>query len=399
MSWREEKQKASFRGVTFHVKSSDGDIGRRNVIHQYPKRDTAYGEDLGKKAREFTLTAFVLGDNYMADRDAFEAAIEAPGSGELVHPWRGRMTVSVTRCNVNESIDAEGKASWTVTFTEVDKNQQPIIRPDNYAIVNTTADAAIVSVEEDFSEEFTVDLLPEFVESDAVQRITAVIDQILLIARSMLPDTTILPAFTRNAGGILGRITQLLRLPTDLSNLLTGQISGILGLGNGPMSAFKALARMFNFGESDRAIAATTPSRIQQEVNRQAVNNLVQRTAVIEAARSTADIEFESYQDAVLVRDTVVEALENQALNAPDAIYETLNDLRVAVIRDINTRGANLATVVPYTPKATLPALVIAHRVYGDAKRDEELIMRNRIPHPGFVTGGRVLEVLTDDRN
>lgn len=397
MGWREEKQKASFRGVTFHVKASDGDIGRRNVIHQYPKRDTAYGEDLGKKAREFTLTAFVLGDNYMAARDAFEAAIESPGPGELVHPWRGRMNVSVTRCSVNENIDAEGKASWSVTFTEVDKNQQPNIRPDTFAIVDTAADAAIVSAEEDFEQVFTVDALPEFVEADAVERITGVIDQTLVVARSMLPDMTILPAFTRNASGIIGKITQLLRLPTDLSSLLTGQISGIVGLGNGPMSAFKALTRMFNYGDSDRAIPATTPSRIQQEANRQAVNNLIRRASVIEAARSSAGIEFESYQDAVSVRDSVVEALENEALNAPDSVYLTLSDLRVAVIRDINTRGANLATLVPYTPKATLPALVIAHRVYGDAKRDEELVTRNHISHPGFVTGGRVLEVLSDD--
>jgi prophage DNA circulation protein len=397
MGWREEKQKASFRGVTFHVKSSDGDIGRRNVIHQYPKRDTAYGEDLGKKAREFTLTAFVLGDNYMAARDAFEAAIEAPGSGELVHPWRGRMTVSVTRCSVNESIDAEGKASWSVTFTEVDKNQQPNIRPDTYAIVDSAADAAIVSAQEDFVGDFTVDALPEFVEADAVERITGVIDQTLVIARSMLPDMSILPAFTRNASGIISKITQLLRLPTDLSSLLTGQISGIVGLGNGPMSAFKALSRMFDYGESDRTIPATTPSRIQQEANRQAVNNLIRRASVIEAARSSAGIQFETYQDAVSVRDSVIEALENESLHAPDVIYVALTDLRAAVIRDINARGANLATLVPYTPKATLPALVIAHRVYGDAKRDEELVTRNHISHPGFVTGGRVLEVLSDD--
>lgn len=64
MAWRDEMQRASFRGVQFYVKESTGALGRRNVIHQYPKKDTAYGEDLGKKAREFTLN-----DAFQVDKE------------------------------------------------------------------------------------------------------------------------------------------------------------------------------------------------------------------------------------------------------------------------------------------------------------------------------------------
>lgn len=397
MAWRDEMQKASFRGVTFHVTDSTGDIGRRNVIHQYPQRDTAYGEDLGKKAREFTLNAFVLGDDYMAARDAFEAAIEAPGPGELVHPWRGRMMVTVTRCSPSETIEQLGKITWSVTFTVVDENLQPNIRPDTFAVVDSAADNAIAASVEDFAGEFSVEALPEFVEAGALLGINEVLNQALSIGRSMLPDMSVLPAFNRNVSGILGKISQLLRLPTDLANELSGQISGIRGLGTGPLSAFNALAKLFDFGSDQTPVNASTPSRTQQEANRQAVNNLTRRTAVIEAARSSASIPFESLQQAIATRDTVVDALENEALTAPDDVFTAMTDLRVAVIRDISVRGANLAKLVPYTPKATLPALVLAHRIHGDANRDQELIARNKIVHPGFVTGGRALEVLADD--
>jgi prophage DNA circulation protein len=44
---------------------------------------------------------------------------------------------------------------------------------------------------------------------------------------------------------------------------------------------------------------------------------------------------------------------------------------------------------------ATLPALVVAHRVYGDATRADEIVSRNRVRHPGFVPGGIALEVAT----
>lgn len=397
MAWRDEMQKASFRGVPFHVKSSDGDIGRRNVVHQYPQKNEAYGEDLGKKAREFTLQAFAIGDNYMASRDAFEAAIEEPGPGELVHPWRGRMNVIVTRCTPHESIEEGGKVSWSVTFTVVGKNQQPAIRPDTYSQVDAAADDAIAAAEEDFAGVFSVEDLPEFVQVDAVARITEALDETLAIAKGMLPDMSILPAFTRNASTILGKISQIIRLPSDLASSIISQVSGLLGLGGGPLAAFQALARLFNFGDSQTAINQTTPSRIRQEANRKAVNSLVKRVAIIEAARSTASMEFDSYQDAVETRDTIAEALETEALSAPDDVYLTLSDLRVAVIKDINTRGADLARLVPYETRATLPALVLAHRIHGDASRDAEIVARNHIPHPGFVTGGQSLEVLADD--
>jgi len=38
----------------------------------------------------------------------------------------------------------------------------------------------------------------------------------------------------------------------------------------------------------------------------------------------------------------------------------------------------------------------VAHRLYGDALAADGIVARNRIRHPGFVTGGQALEVLTD---
>jgi prophage DNA circulation protein len=47
------------------------------------------------------------------------------------------------------------------------------------------------------------------------------------------------------------------------------------------------------------------------------------------------------------------------------------------------------------TPLQTIPALVLAHSLYGDAwyqsARADELVARNRIIHPGFVPAGRAV--------
>ena len=69
MAWRDQWQTAKFRGVEFRFRTASATLGRRNVVHSYPGRDDPYVEDMGRKAREFSLEAFVLGDDYMAWRD------------------------------------------------------------------------------------------------------------------------------------------------------------------------------------------------------------------------------------------------------------------------------------------------------------------------------------------
>lgn len=44
--WRDRLRDASFRGVPFSVDDDDASFGRRVQLHEYPKRDKPYTEDL-----------------------------------------------------------------------------------------------------------------------------------------------------------------------------------------------------------------------------------------------------------------------------------------------------------------------------------------------------------------
>lgn len=394
MATRPDMYEASFRGVKFFVTQSEGQIGRRTVTNEYPNRDEAFVEDLGLKARVFTLTCFVLGANYVQQRKALEDAFEKAGPGELIHPWRGAMTVSVTDCRPSESIDQLGRQSWSVTFTQTGKSIYPSVRPDTVAIVDSAADKAIAASESEFAKVFNIDGMPEFVELDAIAQITTVLDETLAIARGMLPDMTILPAFISNASNLLGKLTQILSLPINLASEITSQVAGILGLGNSPLAAFNALKNLFGFNSS--ASNRTTPSRVQLAENRTAIAALTRRAAIIEAARSSSSIDFDSQNQALSTRDVLVTAIEAEQLIASDEVFNALAELRTAVVNDISTRAADLAKLITYSPKATLPAVVVAYALYADANRDADIIKRNAIAHPGYVAGGKPLEVLTE---
>ena len=88
-SWAQQLQPGSWRGVGFVLDAGETAAGRRVAIHEYPYRDTAWAEDLGKLPRRFSVTAFIVGDDVYQQRDAMLAASEQAGPGTLVHPTLG----------------------------------------------------------------------------------------------------------------------------------------------------------------------------------------------------------------------------------------------------------------------------------------------------------------------
>lgn len=394
MAWRDQMQKASFRGVPFHVLGTDGQIGRRNVIHEYPLRDLPYAEDLGRKAREFSIEAFVLGDDYMTARDRLIDALEAAGSGELVHPYRGRSQVVVTAARVSESSNEGGMARFQITFTESGQAVNPSPRTDTGVAVASAADAAQATSENAFAGWFNVDELQDYVAEDALTTVNNALSSINSAVGGVV-STAIYPEFMLQLSGISTSASGLIRTPGTLAGGLFGLVRGMSGIASSPLAALTSLRSLFSFGSTFQAVPTTTPSRRQQAINQAAVVDLTRQAAMIEAARVSSQVTPASYDDAVALRDEIAGQLETQAETATDPVYRALTDLRIAVIKDINARAADLSRTVQYPVPRTLPALVLAHRLYGDISNADTLVARNKIRHPGFVPGGRAIEVLT----
>lgn len=98
--WSERLHPASFRGVPFAVLAADGVFGRRQAIHEYPYRDTAWIEDLGRATRSLTIRGFLIqssglynAPDVMTQRDSLIAACEMPDAGTLVHSTLGQKPV------------------------------------------------------------------------------------------------------------------------------------------------------------------------------------------------------------------------------------------------------------------------------------------------------------------
>lgn len=86
MAWKDNLRPASFRGVEFKVELGGRGGGRRIAPHEFPKKDIGYAEDMGRRMRRFRVSGYVIGDDYIEQRDALIEALETEGPGTLVLP-------------------------------------------------------------------------------------------------------------------------------------------------------------------------------------------------------------------------------------------------------------------------------------------------------------------------
>ena len=382
MSWRDRFQEGSFRGVPFLVESSDLTTGRRIVVHEYAARDDTDTEDLGRRPRSFQLEVFVLGDDYMSSRDRLVDALETFGPGRLVHPYLGTMQAIVEEVRLKETTRKGGKASFSITFRTATEAQYPRATEDTSTAVASAAAALVSSAQADLEQHYSPtgqgDLEDENEES----------------LRDLLDLTT-------QIGWVIGAVS----LAGDVAALASA-ISSLIARPSTELESDSAHRLYLELATRsiDRPQGEDTPTRRTQARNLEALEWCAQRTALAEACRLASGTTFETSDEATERRQELVEVIDElvereSALDgAPidDTVWQSLVDLRAAVVRDLTSRGAQLPRITEFVPVATLPALVIAHRLYDDLERDAEIVARNRIVHPGFVPGGVALEVLTD---
>jgi prophage DNA circulation protein len=138
---------ASFRGAQFHIEAGGKTSGRRTVLHEYPKRDDPYAEDMGRRARRWTVQGYVIGGNaqafdfdYTQARDALIAACETEGSGLLVHPTMGEMIVNCETYTCAESRTRGNLAEIDMVFVEAGTAPNTATGAATQSIVQNQAD-------------------------------------------------------------------------------------------------------------------------------------------------------------------------------------------------------------------------------------------------------------------
>jgi prophage DNA circulation protein len=404
-TWRDSLLPASFRGVSFFVDAAGVPVGRKGQLHEYPKRDEPYFEQMGKQAQVHKLTAFVIGPDCFEHRDKLLEALEKEGAGELVHPWLGRMQVQTGECELQHDRREGGMARFDLTFYPDIPRKFPTATVNTQKQVTQASTGVLDSALGRYS--------AAMAKVDAARISTNAMRGNLSGVFGVIQQQ--FSPFTGVYSNIAALVVSVVNSPGTLSSMISSFFAGF-GSGGGGSSS--------GAGYRPAVAAATQQSEAVSSINTvsqnggtntaaasQATANLVQDALVVQVAQVVADMPVASAvvpvastpsldqqviqpierpevpvaDDVIDLRDTLDTAIWEASLKADPDHYQKLNTLRQAVIKHLNAVAASGVRLVDITPAESLPALVLAYRRFGDATRSGEVVQRNSIQHPGFV--------------
>jgi prophage DNA circulation protein len=392
MSWRDNLQPASFRGVPFEVDSSGGQFGRRLVVHEFPQRDEPFVEDLGRSVRRRKLQAFVLGNDYRAKKERLLAALEEYGPGMLVHPLDGQLSVQVEQVSTSESTAEGGCCRFDISFVEAGEQRYPSASVDTSARVASSADTLGRAGQADFLRRF--DLRgADFLQPAAQGRLDGVLDGLGRLGS--LLDGPPGAGFQRSLRTTPGLMTA--RDNGGFASRLSGLFQALR-----PVPAAQRLQAYRGFSSYGLAdplgVPINTPSRRQAAANDASLSSLVRSFALGEAALAGRDMQFQTVDDAMSWRGELGDMVDGEAeRTSDDARFLALEDLRRESQRDIAERSVALPRLRQVSPAGSLPAPVLAYRLFGPDHVEAvsaEAGRRNGVAHPGFLPA-RPLLILT----
>lgn len=383
MAWENQlTEKGQFRGVEFYVRSHTEEGGRRNAKNEFPFRDLPAVQDLGRKAHSYNLELYVIGPDYMPARDALRTALDEFGPGELQHPWLGILRVNVDTWRLDESTDRGGIARFSAAFFESGEVSQPAATIDTAAAVEKTAQA----VRDESSAILAVSHAPKAMPDWSLSKLQGAV-----------------AALSTSLRGDWDAVSNTVGNPVDLAVNIYAQTASMMALAKGGFGLQAQISRVRSLGDLLAGRRDGTLDGDQLARSQTAVGQTIRVGMIAAAATRSAALEHTSQVEARGVRESINALIDDEAERLdvdgspiPSSLYYALTDLRAAVSRDVEVRGLRLPDIVFWAPATTLPALVIAHRLYGDARRDADIVSRNAIRSPGFVPGGTALEVLSE---
>ncbi|MGF6392171.1 DNA circularization protein [Pseudomonas plecoglossicida] len=406
-TWRDSLLPASFRGVAFEVEQASMPTGQRGQLHEFVQRDDPFFEQLGKRAQPHKLTAFVIGPDCFERRDKLLEALEKPGAGELVHPWLGRMLVKAGSCEVSHERREGGMVRFDLEMHPDQPRKYPSAKP------NTQQQAAKAS---------------EGLLDAALGRYSTAMDKIdtarinLNSLRNSVSGVfaSVQQHFSPIAtavNGVAGFVQAIVNAPDSLSAMFNSYFSssggGLFSLSSSDSSNYRsslsaasqqvesalAIDSIAPAGGADTSAAAQTTANLVQDTLLVQVGKIVSDLPVAPAAEPLASVppldqqvqkpveraEVPVADDVLQLRDDLNEAIWQASLKADHYHYQALTEVRHAVSAHLTAVAESGVRLIEVTPAQNLPALVLAYRRFGDATRENEVVQRNRIRHPGFV--------------
>ncbi|MFW2176667.1 MULTISPECIES: DNA circularization N-terminal domain-containing protein [unclassified Moraxella] len=402
MAWKDTLFDATFRQIPFESTALGETRSKSVVIHQSPYSNKAHLSDMGNDARRYNITAFFEGDDYEIYRDNFIIALDMHGTGELVHPLYGSMQVQVMDYSIKHEPDAVDSCSIDVNFViaESASDNKELFVPTPLPPVEEQPTAVILDTPSETLEVYQ-EQLEQMSTPEAVE-----------LTRS-IPEKV--RAEIKKARQFLQVNTQAIYDLTSPPDWLNGIVNDTIGLMHDipldadPMANWRRVIHKIEsigdmFSDTDipplRFVGAVLPVALQSQTVMELLKlDQIQQVLTPLDIITANNVVRQNINTAITVIRRI-DPLPPVSVNVPKIVLDTRTQVAKlkqasATLQQLTNEAVNKKPpLTQYTVKRNSTLRLIAHRLYADHSRADELLRLNKgLVSPAMVMAGTRLNV------
>jgi len=409
-SWRDELKPGSFRGVTFETLSVAKTSAQRYAGHKFIGTNAQYAEPEGREPLVFVIEAFVIGDNYQYDKQTLEAALDEVGPGIFVDPFRNRprpygdtndLLTMVQSYTVTEGVtEGLGWAKFSITLEETlyspyaEKSIQELHdlessreRSDLVDRFNTSSDLARDGVEVTYGADMAQ--LTTYAKSAAatVAKVSGKIDEISTAVFGPVAE------LTRGLGDVADALLDirddaaaLIRTPQDMAARFVSVFDQIVSITD--------MDKLLSAAGVTIPQSKSTPADIEADTASVTTARMVDQLALLRFGSLLIETTWAAFDDVIAYRDKYFQLLTQHMEQMTGSEIAQWQDIRSSHALAMDAIAAPLPNLVYVEFNSPISSFEIAQMYYGDRRRADEIVSRNNVVHPGFITG--VISLLSE---
>lgn len=382
--YRQNLRQASLNGFDFScMVETEDTVGRRGVLYEFPFRDTPKFFDLGRRAREHSITAHFFGDDHAQRSRAFKTICESPSPHTFVHPYCGTLVVAVRTATISNSHEHQRETIVTLDLVEFGAGLFPQFIDNTITSLLGLVSGIKSSVSSDYISTFALSNTPIYEQDQNINQLDSILANIREsgIRNTDVNQTTAFSWLNIEAALLASGTTYFNNQSTI--DLIEDGIVNIYEYTD-EEDSFDVLSALVDLLQ----ISVGGGSQVTNDNNNIAIGS-ARLLAAIYAAQAALDTEFASFLDISIAITNIRTAIQEElTILSQRCQYEE----RRLILEFLDSwtelmleRGLGLPGVINYQYSKPLPSLVIAHKLYGDCSRACEIEANNPNGFPLFM--------------
>lgn len=398
MAWKDTLFDATFRKIPFECTAFSESRAKSVAITQPPYSNRAFVSDMGNDTRRYAITAFIEGNDYEIYRDNLIIALDMKGAGELVHPLYGALTVQVLDYAIKHDSDNVDSCSIEINFV-IDKSAsdtKELFVPTPLPPVEQQAPAILLQMPS-MTVEVYQEQLEQMSEPEAVAIKRSIPERIRSEIRRM---REILQVNTQRVDDLFN--------PPDWLNAIVNDTIGLMHdipLDADPMANWRRVINKIKsigdiFADTDvpplRLLGAVLPAALES----QTLIELLQIDALTPIEITTANSVVRQTINTTIDIIRHIDPEPATSVNLPKVVIDTREQVAAlkqaaAQLQQLTNDAVNKKPpLIQHTVKRTTTLRLLAHRLYADHSRADELLQLNKdLVNPALVQAGTRLYV------